>query len=79
MIENGRKYQVHKKIGINTPSDNKQFESIKAAHIADVNSECQQESPYFRSPISKNAQHIIGLGTGSRDWPIAVADAFPNM
>lgn len=79
MIENGRKYQAQKDIDINIPSDEKQFESMKAAHIADVILDCQQENPYFRSPISKNAQHIIDLGTGSGDWPIAVADAFPNM
>ena len=79
MIDNGRKYQAQKDIDINIPSDDKQFESMKAAHIADVILECQQENPYFRSPISKNAQHIIDLGTGSGDWPSAVADAFPNM
>lgn len=33
----------------------------------------------FRSPISKNAQNVLDIGTGQGDWAIDVADEFPSV
>lgn len=41
--------------------------------------ESLRQNPFFRSPISKNAQRIIDLGTGSGGWVNDVADAFRNI
>lgn len=40
----------------------------QAGHLAHTVIESLQENPFFRSPISKKAQHILDLGTGSGDW-----------
>ena len=36
--------------------------------------ESQQQNPYFRAPISKNAQHILDLGAGRGDWYVTYCD-----
>lgn len=36
--------------------------------------ESQQQNPYFRAPISKNAQHILDLGAGRGDWYVPCSD-----
>lgn len=38
----------------------------------------QRANPFFRSPISANAQQIFDLGTGLGDWALDVADRVPN-
>ena len=47
--------------------------------MADTIMESQQENPFFRSPISPKAQHVLDLGTGQGGWAISVADRFPNL
>lgn len=68
IVEHGRRYQSTRDNSINIPSDAKQFESMEAGHMAYTILESQQENPYFRSPISAKAQHIIDLGTGPGGW-----------
>lgn len=68
IMEHGRRYQSTSDNSINIPSDEKQFNSMEAGHMAYTILESQQQNPYFRSPISAKAQHIIDLGTGPGGW-----------
>lgn len=52
---------------------------MRAGHLTLTVMESLRENPYFRSPISKNAQHIIDLGTGDGEWAMDVADRLPNL
>ena len=55
-----------------------EFESRHAGHLARTVMESLRDNPYFRSPISKNAQHVIDLGTGSGGWASDVVDMLPS-
>ena len=68
LIENGRKYQVLRDNNLNMPSDERQYDSMEAGHMAYTVIESQQDNPYFRSKLSPEAQHIIDLGTGKGNW-----------
>lgn len=78
LIENGRRYQSYRDNNISFPSDDKQFEATAAIHHAFSVIESLQKNPYFRSPLSQKAQHVLDVGTGDGSWPISVADHFPN-
>ena len=52
---------------------------MQAQHLAFFILDSQQKNPFFRSPIAKNAQNILDLGTGNADWAIGVADMFPEI
>lgn len=51
---------------------------MDAAHMTFTILEAHQDNPYFRSPISSTAQHVLDLGTGTAVWANDVADRFPN-
>lgn len=68
LIENGRVYQTHRDSDIIIPSDERQFVSMNAEHLAYSVIESLEKNPYFRSPISGEAKHAIDLGTGEGSW-----------
>lgn len=68
LIDNGRVYQTHRDSDILIPSDERQFESMNAEHLAYSVIESLEKNPYFRSPISGEAKHAIDLGAGEGSW-----------
>ena len=78
VIENGRRYQILKEGEYWGPSDEQQFESMANTHLTFQLIDQFQENPYFRSPIAKNAQNILDIGTGDGQWAVDVADKFPE-
>lgn len=61
------------------PSDEAQFESMNLGHVFMQVMDVEEENPFFRSPISAKAQHILDIGVGDASWAIDVADRFPNL
>ena len=78
IIENGRRYQNVREGEYWGPSDDKQFESMEAGHIASTLLDADQRNPFFRSPLPATAQHILDVGTGPGEWARQVTDMFPN-
>ncbi|KFY05779.1 hypothetical protein V491_09025, partial [Pseudogymnoascus sp. VKM F-3775] len=78
-IENGRRYQTVREDNYWGPSDEQQFETFEAGHLVYQILDCQEDNTLFRSPIPKDAQHIIDLGTGDGTWAVQVADNFPGL
>lgn len=79
VMQNGRRYQTLKEGDYWGPSDEKQFESMETVHLVQVVLDSVEERKWFRSPISKDAQRIIDVGTGTGCWAIDVADSMPNI
>lgn len=77
-FENGRRYQNVRNDEYHMPTDDKQWESMSAGHLLFLILDCQRSNPLFRSPVGKNWQNVIDLGTGNGEWALAVADRFPN-
>lgn len=77
-VENGRRYQTTREGEYWGPSDEKQFESMEAAHIVYYILESKRKNPLFRSPISDTAQNILDVGTGNGTWAREVADRYPS-
>lgn len=77
-IENGRRYQTKREGEYWGPSDEKQFESMQAAHLLCTILDSQRANPLFRSPIRDNPQNILDVGTGNGIWAIEVADRYPS-
>ena len=65
--EHGRRYQATSD-ALSFPSDDKQHDSMGFNHLIFLVLESQRKNPFFRSPISHNAQHILDLGTGDGAW-----------
>lgn len=78
IIENGRRYQCLKEGEYWGPSDEQQFESMANTHLVQLLIDRLEANPYFRSPISENAERILDIGTGEAQWAIDVADHFEN-
>lgn len=60
------------------PTDDKQWESMGAGHMLMLILDSQRANPLFRSPLSKTAQNVIDLGTGTGEWALDVADKNPH-
>lgn len=39
----------------------------------------QRRNVFFQSPIGKNAQYVLDIGTGDGSWALDVADKFPDV
>lgn len=50
-VENGRRYQIKRKGEYWGPSDEKQFQSMQAAHLLCVILDSKRDNPPFRSPV----------------------------
>lgn len=77
-IENGRRYQAHRDEEYFQPSDDPQWASQEAGHLAFMIMDCQRQNPLFRAELSPNAKYVLDLGTGGAHFPIDVADRNPN-
>ncbi|KAJ5682496.1 hypothetical protein N7462_005661 [Penicillium macrosclerotiorum] len=73
VMENGRRYQTLREGEYWGPSDEQQFESYEAGHLACVILDSNEANPLFQSP------HVLDLGTGRGSWAIDVADIFPEV
>ena len=51
---------------------------MHACHIVHSILDSKQPNPLFFAPISKTAQNILDIGTGTGIWAIEVADKFPS-
>lgn len=69
--------QVERKIsGGRKDGQELKLTSTSMSHLAFLILESQQENPLFRSPIRKDAQHILDLGTGDGQWYIGFVLSF---
>ena len=64
-LENGRRYQTVREGEYWGPSDEKQFESMETAHLVHLILDSKQSNPLFHAPITKTAQNILDVGTGT--------------
>ena len=67
-VENGRRYQTKREGEYWGPSDEKQWESMHAAHVLCMILDYQQKNNLFRSPVPETAQNILDVGTGGGVW-----------
>lgn len=56
------------------PADEKQFESMCAAHLTYLILDSQQQDPLFRVPIPDTAKNILDIGMGNGTWVVETAD-----
>ena len=61
------------------PSDEKSFEVFETTHMIWLILDSQRRNVFFQSPIEKNAQYVLDIGTGDGSWALDVADKFPNV
>lgn len=65
LVENGRRYQTKREGEYWGPSDEKQWESMNAAHIVYMILDSREKNRLFRSPIDegeKRLQNILDVG-----------------
>lgn len=75
-VANGCRYQSLREIEYWEPSDEKQFESMDAAHICHLILDSQKPKPLFHCPISENPKGIIDISKGSGIWAQEVAKRY---
>lgn len=46
---------------------------------ANYNGLFQDDWPLFRSPLLKDDEKILDVGTGNGQWALGAADMFPNV
>lgn len=67
-----------KKENTGGPADEKQFKSMRAAHLTYLILYPQQKNPLFRSPYPDTAKHILDIGAGNGTWAVETADKYPS-
>ena len=78
-LENGRRWQVVREGEYWGPSDEKQFESMQAAHLTYLILDSQQRNSLFRSPVGDNVQNILDVGTGNGEVCVKIREHLENV